>query len=63
MKNAEQHPLERYFDEPSELGSGQSRSHSRGKPLLVWIAVIGATLLAVAANVAIAATPYVNATG
>lgn len=62
MKNTHQHPLQRYFDQPSEMGGGQSRSHARGKPVLAWIAVVGATLLAVAANVAIAATPYVNAT-
>lgn len=60
MKKTHQHPLERYFDQTSELGGSKGRS--RANPLLTWIAVVGATLLAVAANVAIAATPYVSAT-
>ena len=55
-----QHPLERYFDQPSELGRMSLRR--RGRPLLAWIAVVGITLLAAVANVAIAATPYANAT-
>jgi hypothetical protein len=62
MKNTHQHPLERYFDQPDELGSTKGQVRSRAKPLLTWMAVVGATILAAAANVAIAATPYVNAT-
>jgi hypothetical protein len=62
MKNAEQHQLARYFEQPSELGNRQTHLRTKRKPLLLWIAVVGATLLAVAANVAIAAAPYANAT-
>ena len=61
MKRNAQHPLEEYFNRPSELGWGGSQRR-RARPLLAWVAVVGITLLAVAANVAIAATPYVNAT-
>ncbi len=62
MKNTHQHPLQRHFDQPLELGCSTAQIRARAKPLLKWIAVVGATLLAVAANVAIAATPYANAT-
>lgn len=61
MKRTLQHPLEAYFNRPDEMGWGGSQPR-RVRPLLAWIAVVGVTLLAVAANVAIAATPYVNAT-
>ena len=55
------HPLERYFDQPVPLAGGNSLFRLKLRPLLGWIAVVGATLLAVAANVAIAATPYASA--
>ena len=62
MKNSQQHPLERYFDQPSELSGTTASQRRQGKPFLVWIAVVGVTLLAAVANVATAATPYANAT-
>lgn len=63
MKNTQQHPLETYFEQPPELGIGLGRLSLRrqGRPVLTWLAVVGITLLAVAANVAIAATPYASA--
>ena len=57
-----QHALERYFDQPSELGLGRTSLRRKGGPLLAWIAVVGLTVLAAIANVAIAATPYASAT-
>ena len=61
MKNIQQHPLERYFEQPSELSRGRTSMRRRGGPLLAWVAVVGVTLLAAIANVAVAATPYANA--
>ena len=54
MKRTRPHPLEQYFDQRTELGWG-SAQRRRGRPLLVWITVVCVSLLAVVANVAIAA--------
>ena len=61
MTDEQQHPLARYFSDSSELGARSFAKRSNRRPMLAWMVVTGITLLAAAANVAMAATPYANA--